>query len=243
MKKTLIALTAIACFSSVAYAENSGVYLGGQLGVSILKAKSLQDKWKYDDGDEVDTETFKTGSISKGKFAGALNLGYNFKYDYAIPVRAELSFTLRGNLDKEKNKSIIDEDGDVLHSKERTKARMNTLMVNGYYDIETGTAFTPFVGAGLGVAFAKLDHKYSEKYDFDNEEDYIQFSKSKTKFAWNVAAGVAYNVADNLDIDFTARYVDAGKLSIKRNVDEELSVKASGKLSSVDLLAGIRYSF
>lgn len=242
MKKTLIALTAIACFSSFAHAQTSGFYLGGQLGSSILKASSLKDSYSYDDGYDYWSESYKIGSISDGKLAGSLNIGYNFKPAFDLPFRAELSFTLRGNLDDKKHKSYYDEDDDLYHTTQRTKARMNTLMLNGYYDIETGTSFTPFVGAGIGLAFAKLEHRYDERYEFDDEADYIKFSRSKTKFAWNVAAGVAYKVSDNLDIDFTARYVDAGKLTLKRSYDD-FHFKASGKLSSVDLLAGIRYNF
>lgn len=241
MKKTLITLTLIACTSSFAYAETKGFYLGGQLGVGIQKANSLKLKFKESDGE---SDTYKIGSITKGKIAGALNLGYNLAYDYDIPVRAELSFTLRDNLDKKKNKSSRGDEGELSHTRERTKVHMNTLMLNSYYDINTGTSFTPFLGAGLGVAFTKLDYKSTDRYDDQNNDENDKFSKSKTKFAWNVAAGIAYNIADSIDIDFIARYVNVSKLSItKRYKEDDTRLKASGKLSSVDLLAGIRYTF
>lgn len=183
------------------------------------------------------------GSFDEGKIAGALNVGYNFQPVYNVPVRTELSFTLRGNINNSKHKNYLDHYGDMLYTKQKDKARMNTLMLNGYYDIETGTPFTPFIGAGLGVAFDKLQHDYHEQYEGGYYSYISKYSKSKTKFAWNVAVGAAYKVTDNIDIDFTARYIDAGKLSTKKDNVNYFDVKSSGKLSAVDLLAGLRYNF
>ncbi|MCX8650294.1 porin family protein [Gilliamella sp. B2776] len=242
MKKTLITLATIACFPAFAQTETIGIYLGGQLGASILKANSIKDTLSYFD----ESETVKIGSFKNGKIAGALNIGYNFKYDYELPLRTELSFTIRGNSDKKYRHaySDVDLEDDYLQTSDKHKVRMNTLMVNAYYDIETNYSITPFVGAGLGIAFTKLDQKYSGYYksEFTEESASVGISDTKTKFAWNVAAGVTYNIDENVDIDFTARYVNAGKTSIKTNI-EGVNVKASAKLSSMDFLAGIRYTF
>ena len=35
-------------------------------------------------------------------------------------------------------------------------------MANLYYDVKTGTRFTPYVGAGAGVAFGQMKRSYSE---------------------------------------------------------------------------------
>lgn len=239
MKKTLIALTTFACFSGLAHAEN-GFYLGGQLGASVLKASNLNDSLHYNYGRVVKDDIFD--SMHKTKLAGALNLGYNFS-DYDIPVRAELSFTLRSNAEKKENRYNMYEDYQ-LRTTQKVKARMNTLMLNGYYDIDMDSDITPFIGAGLGVAFTKLENSHKEKYNVsvDGVDYERSISKSKTKFAWNIAAGVAYKVNNNINIDFTARYVDAGKVTIKSQ-NEYYRNKFSADLSSVDLLAGIRYSF
>lgn len=242
MKKTLVALATIACFPAFAQTDTTGFYLGGQLGASILKANSIKDTVSYRNY----SEDFKIGSFNKGKFAGALNIGYNFKYDYDLPLRAELSYTMRGNSDKKYSYSESDVllDGDHFKSSDSHKVRMHTLMVNAYYDIETNRSITPFVGAGLGVAFTKLAQTYSAQYEYGyyDVSGSVGMSDTKTKFAWNVAAGVTYNIDENLDMDFTARYVNAGKTSVKTNI-QGINVKGEAKLSSIDLLAGIRYTF
>ena len=243
MKKTLVALATIACFPALAQTDTTGFYLGGQLGASILKANSIKDTVSYHNYFSKD---FKIGSFKNGKIAGALNIGYNFKYDYDLPLRAELSYTMRGNSDKKYNYGYSDVilPGDHLKTSDSHKVRMHTLMVNAYYDIETNRSITPFVGAGLGVAFTKLAQTYSAQYEsvYYDGAGSVGMSDTKTKFAWNVAAGVAYNIDENLDVDFTARYVNAGKTSIKTNI-QGVNVKGSAKLSSIDLLAGIRYTF
>ena len=242
MKKILVALATIACFPALAQTDTTGFYLGGQLGASILKANSIKDTVSYRNY----LEDFKIGSFKNGKIAGALNIGYNFKYDYDLPLRAELSYTMRGNSDKKYSYSESDLllKGDHFKSSDSHKVRMHTLMVNAYYDIETNSSITPFVGAGLGIAFTKLAQTYSAQYEIFNYDisGSVGMSDTKTKFAWNVAAGVTYNIDENLDMDFTARYVNAGKTSVKTNI-QGFDVKGSAKLSSIDLLAGIRYTF
>ena len=242
MKKTLVALATIACFPAFAQTDTTGFYLGGQLGASILKANSIKDTVSY----QSYSEDFKIGSFNKGKFAGALNIGYNFKYDYDLPIRAELSYTMRGNSNKKYSHGYSDVvvPDDYLKTSDRHKVRMHTLMVNAYYDIETNRSITPFVGAGLGVAFTKLDQTYSAQYEsvYYDGSGSVGMSDTNTKFAWNVAAGVTYNIDENLDIDFTGRYVNAGKTTVKTNI-QGVNVKGSAKLSSIDLLAGIRYTF
>ncbi|OCG22241.1 MULTISPECIES: outer membrane protein [unclassified Gilliamella] len=240
MKKTLIALTTFACFSSFAYAETSGFYLGGQLGAAMLKASSLKDNMYHKRGIVLNDDIFD--SMHKTKLASALNLGYSF-HDDDIPVRVELSFTLRGNTEKKENRYSTYEDYH-LRTTQKVKSRMNTLMLNGYSDIDIDSSITPFVGVGIGMAFTKLENSYREQYNVsvDGVDYERSLSKTKTKFAWNVAAGVAYKVNNNLDFDFMARYVDAGKITIKKH-NEYYRTNTSAKLSSIDLLAGIRYNF
>ena len=242
MKKLLITLTTFASFSTFAHAETNGFYIGGQLGVSVLKTNSFKNTLNYDGyilNDNI------LDSMHKTKLAGSLNLGYNFFSNYDdVPVRAELSFTLRGNADKNENRYDTYEEYH-LRTTQKVKVRMNTLMLNGYYDINIDDLpITPFIGAGLGVAFTKLENNYKEKYNVsvDGDDYELSLSKTKTKFAWNVAAGIGYKLNNNIDLDFTARYVDAGKVTIKEH-NEYYRTKASGKLSSIDLLAGVRYNF
>ncbi len=67
-----------------------------------------------------------------------------------------------------------------------------SLMLNGYYDIATNTAWTPYIGAGLG--FAK------HQFEFEGESD------DDTVFAYQLILGVAYSFNDNISLDCAYRY-------------------------------------
>lgn len=45
---------------------------------------------------------------------------------------------------------------------EKAKVGATTLMANAYYDLKTGTRFTPYVGAGAGIALTVLKRQYKE---------------------------------------------------------------------------------
>ena len=48
----------------------------------------------------------------------------------------------------------IDYDADVYSTKRKIKT--HAYMLNAYYDFETCTKFTPYIGAGIGYAKTKI---------------------------------------------------------------------------------------
>jgi opacity protein-like surface antigen len=65
------------------------------------------------------------------------------------------------------------------------KRSATTIMGNGYFDLDTGTAFKPYVGAGVGYSFAK---------------------NSKDGVALAGMAGVAVDLTQNIALDVGYRY-------------------------------------
>ncbi|MBC6407162.1 MAG: porin family protein [Rhodobacteraceae bacterium] len=90
------------------------------------------------------------------------------------------------------------------------------LMVNGWFDIDTGTAFTPFIGGGIGAA----------RVSFENESD--------TGFAAQIGAGVAYQMNDSTAVEVGLRYL---------NVDSINFGGVSVNLDVSSILIGLRFSF
>ena len=108
---------------------------------------------------------------------------------------------------------------------ELARVYKHSLMANAYFDYLTCTPWTPYVGAGLGTAYLK--------YHF-NPNDH----KSVYNLAWQVMAGVAYDINANWTFDLGYRYADLGQ--IRKNYGDEV---IKFKVRDHEILAGVRYTF
>jgi opacity protein-like surface antigen len=111
-------------------------------------------------------------------------------------------------------------------------------LANGYVDLGTWYGITPYVGGGIGLVARSLDGLIDNTFGYANDTN-------KTSFAWQVGAGLAFNVTPNLKIDLGYRYLDMG--SIKSNPIVCLQVAAcwyeqhSFHVASHDVRLGFRY--
>ncbi|MBE1275229.1 outer membrane protein [Enterovibrio baiacu] len=99
------------------------------------------------------------------------------------------------------------------------KLKSTTLTVEGFYDVDTGTAFTPYIKAGVGVArneysarlggagvqgfFDQLDGAVDGYYD-----DYAD--ETSTEFTWNLGVGASYAITDQLSLIGEYQYISLG---------------------------------
>jgi opacity protein-like surface antigen len=65
------------------------------------------------------------------------------------------------------------------------------VFANVFYDVETGTALKPFVGAGAGVQWVDVDYRLS---------DVNVGSGTKAGIAYQLMAGASYEVTPNVDL-------------------------------------------
>ena len=205
MKKllTISVLSAVVASGfTVAHAQDFDQYLSAK---AVLN--HVNNKFEVNDGED-------SGSFKKSKNVGGFRLAYGMIFPAGDNnVRAEIEYGYNGKV------KVSDED-----SKSETKSQ--ALMLNGYYDFNTGTAFTPYVGAGLG--YARLKNTLSN--------DEASYSKSKGNFAWQVGAGVSYAVNNNVDIDLAYRFMDYGKVDHKDN-------RGKAKMRGNEFSLGVRYNF
>ncbi|HUR44184.1 MAG TPA: outer membrane beta-barrel protein, partial [Aestuariivirga sp.] len=68
---------------------------------------------------------------------------------------------------------------------------VSTVLGNLYFDIPTNTAFTPYVGAGVGYGWASIDN-----------------AKDKDGLAYGLMAGVGIDLTDNITLDAGYRFRD-----------------------------------
>ena len=216
MKRTILALALLMALvlPGMAKAEGTGMYLAPKFLMTIQETGTIERSGM---GGVDEYSQFTLG--------GALALGYDFNSQFGVPVRAEVEYALRGNSEKSWNY------GRGMDFKGAWNA--STLFLNLYYDFRNSTAFTPYVGAGLGMAFNYANYTFSSPGYHGN------FDEHSTNFAWNVGAGVAYDITDSLAVDLGYRYVNLGYYE----VDLPDGAKLKNQPCNHEFMLGLRYTF
>ncbi len=164
------------------------------------------------------------GSGSRG-FRGEVVVGYHGERDYSgepglwYPAAAPV-------------------EADPLH----TTITSYTLMVNGYKDLGNFRGFTPYVGAGVGIAYNIVDDVY-----FTGNPALVNqiHGDSDLALAWSLMAGVGYQISPRTVIDVGYRYLDLGKANSERSdsagfVNPRVNFD---DLVSHEVKVGLRYHF
>ena len=131
--------------------------------------------------------TDSTRGIAGFSIAG----GYDFSVLQGLPLRAELEYGYNSRVDK----SVPFGDGE---------SRLQTLMVNGYWDITNIMDFTPYVGAGVGLLFANT------RGSADVNGQHFGSSDTDIKLAAQVGLGCSYFFTPNISADLGYRYLFTG---------------------------------
>lgn len=207
---TLLALCVLLPVSQAnAASDKKGIYVAPKFVLNIQNSE-----WSLDGIGSTDETKTKAG--------GALAVGYDFAYNFNVPVRAELEYAVYGDVSKTENVYGIDLEG---------KVGFQTLLANVYYDIAKWNDFTPYIGAGLGMAFLKTE--VTEPVTGFSVDD------SKTVFAGQIGLGCAYAINDSVSVDLGYRYLMMG------NGDIELLGQKVGE-SDTDahqFMLGVRFTF
>jgi len=205
MKKTLLTVAALAVIAVPvsSMAADDSIYIKGNIGIGMAMDSDIDNMPNNAGTAKV---TFDSGFLVTGAVG----------YDFAGPLRAEAEYGWQQNdLDQLSYSNRIGNfnEGDL---------KTQSIMVNGYYDVDTGSPWSPFVGAGIGWAKVDLDTPALPLGDNDDV------------FAYQFMAGVAYNISSQLAVDAQYRFFDTQDATIQG---------ADFSTTSNDLMLGIRYSF
>jgi len=205
MKKRCLFLTL--CFFLILGASSAfggNVYLNGNLGAVWLSDSDLSQS----DGTKGKAE-YDTG------FGFAAALGYDFG-----PARAEAEVGYR----------IHDYDKVGASGQEKVNAGGDVtgwdFMVNGYYDFENTTSFTPYIGGGIGAAILDSSGVNAGGINMSSGDD--------TVFAYQAIAGVAYIFAEVWAVQLEYRFFGTADPTYSGTDSEYMSH---------NFFIGIRYDF
>ncbi len=200
MRKILLLLALI---SSSALAAELKPYLEGQLGFASLDDVDTKLNGAIGGGTATASAKIKYDhSVSGGFEIGANNVGIEnlrigvsysrMKFDMdkvtgSITTTGVTGFdngTLTGDITSTVRSAGISLDNSV-----------NLYMANAYYDIKNASAFTPFVGLGMGMA------------NIQNAKD--------NEFAWSASVGGKYNIDKNMYLGLKGSYTSVNGITDK----------------------------
>jgi opacity protein-like surface antigen len=222
----------------------SGWYLRGDVGIGWTQLNDMRS-------------TFAPGSfvpgfqVDRAKLDDAFFIGAGVGYQWNSWVRFDVTGEYRAHQNFMATESYANIFGlacgarcfDSYHANLRT----GVVLGNAYVDVGTWYGITPFVGAGVGVAF----HQFSDLQDVSLQPaggfGFAQ-DRNQTNLAWAVMAGLGYTVNPRLKLELGYRYLNMGTIKgnqiVCQNVPNGCPLEQQTfKVSSHDFRLGMRWMF
>lgn len=238
MKLKLLAAVgtaALMAVPSLASADDSGWYLRGNVGYGTHTDATFT-------GDLVGTVE------SEGNATGSVGVGYDFGNNWRLELDGASLWTDMG--------AISGYPGSYA------KMRTTTGMLNAIYDFSDFGRWEPYIGAGVGVVQGKLS---AVANDFPSDPNFgpgvvnvnnpacptgaaCGFRETDSGWAWQLLAGLGYNITDNLTWDTHYRYMNATRFDYDGIIAPTLGTTQAAKTTMNDVAAhsvmtGFRYKF
>jgi opacity protein-like surface antigen len=191
------------------------------------------------DTGEVSGPGYGIKQFSQTVAGGALAVGYNFAPRFDIPVRVEFEYALRGGSDSGSKAGA--NAGEIWRS--QYTMQIMTGFLNVYYDIRTGTPFTPYVGAGLGGAGNSYTFKGSVLSTSTWRQVDYKLDDTTSALAWNLGAGLSWAFGEHFALDLGYRYIAAGYHEIKGTFSDGEKYKISLNPFIHEAYLGARITF
>ena len=188
-KVSAICLITLLGFSVSAHAQDSGNYITFGLGITKTDDTSFQVKQGT-----IDTEFEDDWNYSAAY--GWKREGYRYEVELVLGEDEVSSHTLNGGA------PLAGATGGI---------NMAGLLFNGYYDFSTASAFTPYVGGGLGIAMIEAEgFGVADIPDVLNDEG--------TVFAYQFMAGIGYDLSDRTNLFAEYRYLGTESVDVTTSV-------------------------
>ena len=233
----------------------TGWYVRGDIGVTRLPALSLSAP-----ATDYDIPATHFGSGARVGYDASLGAGYEFNRYVRADVMADFHQPIRvqqyGNYYAASTKTCqIAQDTNITtgvvvpyfedcSSNYAASIHSYDVLVNGYFDIAHWGIVTPYVGAGVGLAFGRYSSgvNYTQNdgtpyniyftdpgsgQTFHGYKDVVT-TGNYYNFAFALMAGVAFDVYAHTKLDIGYRYLNQGRV-------------LGSTLSSQEVRAGLRY--
>ncbi|MDQ0471232.1 outer membrane protein [Labrys wisconsinensis] len=187
-------------------------YLRGSVGYSLWNEPKINGLW-----------TQPAAPVSSRSLDGSWNAGLGFGYDFG-GFRVDMTADYIGRQDVKLGFGAFDCDtgggGAVCTGGAKSSVSAIPILVNAYADLGRWGGFSPYVGAGIGMAQVKFGSWQTQEacsanggtcpspFSGDGAGSFGNGGTTSWNFAWALMAGVSYAVSQNLSLDFGYRFLD-----------------------------------
>lgn len=210
--KGLLAATLFTAAATPALAQSTpAVKAEPAFYVSALAGRSLPNDISIEGGPVTDDLALADG------WSGAIAVGWRAMEN----VRLELEYGYRSSEGEKLKLLNLRTDGDV---------KVQTLMLNAVADLKVEPWLIPYAGFGVGLARTEFSDVGTRFLRLDGEDDV---------FAWQFIGGIAFPVADQIQLFVDTRYLRSSQTDFVIQPDEP----ASTRVQSLTVNAGVRFWF
>lgn len=169
-------------------------------------------------------------------FTGGVGVGYvwgpHFRTDFTVDIHSIMQANYTG--------SAVYGAGNTVTVTDKTRFFSTILLANAYYDIRTGTPFTPYVGGGVGFAVDQLTRN-STSVDSVTGTTTVGDRTTRLKFAGAAMAGINWELSSFTSIDVNYRFLYIGGTDIDLVINGINSGVEVGGISEHQIRAGFRF--
>lgn len=233
-----MALLCLLLPAAVQAKEKTGVYVTPKFTVNFMNWKMASD---VDGVHPLRLGTYSSPYSGAGSFdfsdrrsstlwGGALAMGYDFYPRFDLPLRLEVEYGIYSNtqgssdyvLPNTQVRQILNKGkgtgGKIAEEMTLKLHKIQTLLLNAYWDFHNSTDFTPYIGAGLGLAFIQVKGSSMSFLSAEDGSDHSALYdkdfgiRNNTNFAWQVGAGCSYALTDDIALDLGYRFMSLGNV-------------------------------
>jgi opacity protein-like surface antigen len=231
-------------------ATTDGWYIRGDLGYNVSTESDAPTFRTFD----FDGSGYQTNAFDKHRFSNDITLNTGIGYQFNDFLRSDLTVDYFGTTFK-------GQGGTELCARSLNGAEANCsyrqqdmtalgLLANGYVDLGTYWGLTPYAGAGAGVSYVKwgdVQQRVTCTGCSEFTTDDVKHEGADSwRFTYALMAGVSYDVADRVKIDFGYRFsqIDGGDMfNFSRSESDNGAFGMKGKDKSLtrhEFRTGIR---
>ena len=190
-------------------APASGWYLRGDVGLGIQNFKS------FDHGQTNPAFVWPASwTINQQEIKDATILGFGLGYEFNSWLRFDITGEYRTKVVGKavgSYKEFCPNGGTCFDSFDFDHSAA-VFMANAYIDLGTWWCITPYIGGGVGGAYQRITGLTDLGLISNGTVGFGLTSSNSAAWslAWNVQAGLTYNVTNNFKVDFNWRFLNLG---------------------------------